>query len=87
MTQGAVSAVDRKAGYEGRGLPVTMRNLAHEPFAARSPSTQPSHVGAGTGFVDENQVLGVKLGLFLSPLRPRRSDVRPILLGRAHAFF
>ena len=41
----------------------------------------------GAGLVDEDQPLRGEIGLSLRPGGARRRDVRPILLGRAHAFF
>jgi hypothetical protein len=87
MTPVAVSAVDRKARHEGGGLPVPLRNLADQPFAARRTSAQANHVGRRAGLVDEDQALRIEFGLVLGPFGTRHCNVRPILLGRAQAFF
>jgi hypothetical protein len=66
---------------------VTMRDFADQAFAAWSPAAQPRHFGRGAGFVDEDQSVGIELGLMLGPCRSRCSNVRSILLGRPNAFF
>jgi hypothetical protein len=48
---------------------------------------EPRHVGDGAGFVNEDQALRVELGSIVSPCRPPRGDVRPILLVGTNAFF
>ena len=64
-----------------------MRDFADQPFAARRSPPQAGHIGAGASLIDEDQALGVQMGLALSPFGTCRGDVRPILLGRAYAFF
>ena len=54
-----------QAGDEGRRLPVAVRDFADQPFAAGRPAAQSRHVGAGAGFVDEDQTLRIELGLTL----------------------
>jgi len=66
---------------------VTLRDFADQPLAAWRSTAQPRHLGAGAGFVNEDQAVGIELGLILRPGGARRGDVRPILLGRANAFF
>jgi hypothetical protein len=36
---------------------------------------------------DEDQSVGIELGLIVRPCRSRRGNIRPILLGRPSAFF
>lgn len=66
---------------------MTVWDFANQSFAAGSTATQPRHLGVGATFVDKDQTVGIKLGLVLGPCDARRSDIRPILLGRAKAFF
>jgi hypothetical protein len=66
---------------------VAVRDFADQPFATWSATAQPCHLGAGAGFVDEDQAVRIKLGLILRPGGTRGGDIRPILLGRANAFF
>jgi hypothetical protein len=64
-----------------------MWDFTDQPLATRSATAQAGHIGAGAGFVDEDQPVRIELGLFVRPRGPRRGDIRPILLGRADAFF
>jgi len=66
---------------------VAVWDFGDQPLAARCPATQSRQIGAGSGFFDEDQAIGIELGLTLRPRDTRRGDVRPILLGSVHAFF
>ena len=66
---------------------MTMRDFADKPFTTWGPAPQPRHVGAGASLVDEDQPVRGKLRLILRPHGPRGRNVRPVLLGRAKAFF
>lgn len=66
---------------------MTVRDFADQPFAAWRAPAQPRPIGRGAGFVDEDQMLGIKLGLMIGPLGPCGRNVRPVLLSGAQAFF
>lgn len=66
---------------------MTVRDFGDQSLATRSPAALPRHVGAGAGFIYEDQAIGVEPGLTLCPRLAGGGDVRPILLGRPHAFF
>ena len=56
-------------------------------LAARRTTAQPGHLGRGAGLVDENQALGLQVGLKLEPGIPPLEDVRPLLLACVRCFF
>lgn len=56
-------------------------------FSASGSPSQPSHLGRGAGFVDEDQPLQVEVGLLLKPNPAPFGDVRPLLLGGVRGFF
>ena len=76
-----------QCGEEGRGLPVSVRDLGYEPGATQAPSAQRRHIGLGPGFVDKRQTPGVNQVLMLCPLRPPARDVRTTALASHHGFF
>ncbi|GBQ14845.1 hypothetical protein AA21291_1975 [Swaminathania salitolerans LMG 21291] len=45
------------------------------------------HVGRGPGFINENQSLGVEVGLGIEPVLSSRQDIRTILLRRMGGLF
>ena len=49
-----------------------------QAFAAWSPAAQPRHFGRGAGFVDEDQSVGIELGLILGPCRSRCGNASPV---------
>ena len=50
-------------------------------------TTQTRHLGGGAGFIDEDQLLRIKIGLSVEPVLPALGHVGPILLARVSAFF
>jgi hypothetical protein len=64
-----------------------VRNGANETFAAFAAPPPSGHVRAGSGLVDEDEFIRVKLGLVLQPQLPRRLDVFPFLLAGVRRFF
>ncbi len=76
-----------QTGEEGHRLPVTVRDLRHEPLPARGTAAEPDHFGVRTGFVDEDQTSRIKMRLPDAPEPARHSHVEPILLGGAQGFF
>jgi len=56
-------------------------------LAALGSAPQAGHLGRGPGFVDEDELLGIELGLGLEPGLATGDDVRPLLLGGVRGFF
>jgi hypothetical protein len=77
-----IAPVIRISGFEG----ARRSKCALTGYGPEREVGQPRQIGAGDGFVDEDQSVGIKLGLIVHPCRPRCGDVRPILLGSANAF-
>ncbi len=50
-------------------------------LAARGAGVAAHHVGGCGGLVDEDQTLGIEVGLAFEPGQSRRLHVRPVLLG------
>ncbi len=55
--------------------------------AAPTAAALAHHVGGGPGLVDEDQAIGVQLGLECHPMRPRGSDIGTLLLARVERLF
>ena len=54
--------------------------------ASRGPSAQPSHLGRGTGLIDEDELLGIEIGLAVEPRLAAGRDIRPVLPGGVRGF-
>ena len=52
---------------EGRDFPVTVGQLADEPFAAPTPASEPAHACRRCGLVDEDETLRIELVLICAP--------------------
>lgn len=57
------------------------------PHAAFGATTQSRHLGRGARLIDENQMLGIKIGLSVKPGVSPRGDVGPFLLAGVRRFF
>ena len=57
---------------------------AHPPLGAAS---QAGHLGRGAGLVDEDQLLGIEVGLGVEPSLAAGDHIRPLLLGGVRGFF
>ena len=79
-------AVQAKRDDEGGGLPVTMGHRGTAPLAAPCPAIAPRHLGRGAGLVDEDQTLGVEIGLRLEPCPTATRNVRALLLAGVRGF-
>jgi hypothetical protein len=66
---------------------VTVRHFADQPLPFWSSPTQPGHVRADAGFINENQMFRLERCLVLTPNVARRLDVRTILFGGVLSFF
>ena len=79
---GTVRLPQAQPGGEGRGLPMAVGNggaAAHPPLGA---APQASHLGRGAGLVDEDQLLGIEVGLGVEPGLAAQRHIRPLLLVR-----
>ena len=56
-------------------------------LSALGSAPQAGHLGRGAGLVDEDEPLGIKLGLGVEPGLAAKGDIRPLLLGGARGFF
>lgn len=64
--------------------------VRHRRPAALCPSgtaSQPGHPGGRPGLVDEDQALGVEIGLRVEPSPAPRGDVGPLLLAGVRGLF
>jgi hypothetical protein len=66
---------------ERRRFPMSPRHRGEQAFPARAAAVATCHVGAGTGFIDEDQAFRVQFSLARMPILASFGDVRPILLG------
>src|ERR1700730_17457632 len=82
-----VDSIAAERGQKSERLPVAMRNLRHQPYAARAAPMSARHIGLGPGLIDENHARRIQLVLVLLPSRAPPGDVRTILLAGAQAFF
>jgi len=56
-------------------------------LATPGPAPQAGHLGRGAGLVDEDELLGIKIGLGVEPELAADDDIRPLLLGGVRGFF
>jgi hypothetical protein len=60
---GRVDPVATQRAEESERPPAAVRNLRHQPCAARAAAMGACHIGFGPGLIDENDAGGVKLAL------------------------
>ena len=56
-------------------------------LAALGSAPQAGHLGRGAGLVDEDEPLGIEIGLGVEPGLAAKGDIRPLLLGGVRGFF
>lgn len=66
---------------------MSVRNFRDQPRAYRRSPPGPRHVRFRPGFVDKNEMLGIKPRLLHLPLRSLLRNIGPVLLGRFQHFF
>ena len=66
---------------------MAMGHVGDQALAFLAAPAQPRHLGVGAGFVDEDQLGGVKPRLGLLPFGARLRDVRAKLLAGVQSFF
>lgn len=84
---GRGDAVDAQGGDERQRFPMPVRHFRDEPFADRCAPVEPRHLRGDRGFIEEQQTIRLELRLLGSQVRPRRSDIRPVLFGGVQDFF
>src|SRR5450755_376163 len=83
MTQGALAQSSDESGC----FPVSVRDRAHQPFAARATAVKPSHLRGRAALVDEDHALRFHVPLTGAPFHVRLGDVGPILLRSSQRLF
>ncbi len=76
-----------QGGQEGHRLPMALGHLGDEPAPTPTSATGARHIGLGPGFVDEDELGAIKLGLLGAPAPAGGGDVGAILLGGVQRFF
>ncbi len=66
---------------------MAMGHRSAAALAARRPAMALCHLGRRPGLVDEDQPLGVQIGLRVEPGLAAAQNVRPLLLGGVRGFF
>ena len=66
---------------------MAVRDGHAQPLAARAAAVGARHVGARPGLVDEDEPLGVEVGLAVEPGLPPLQDVGTVLLGGVRGLF
>jgi hypothetical protein len=84
---GRDDAAAPQSGQKGHGFPVAVRHGCDQALTTRGASMLAGHVGLRPGLVDEDQPLGIDVALVALPPHTLAGNVRPVLLGRAQAFF
>jgi hypothetical protein len=62
---------------------VTERRVGQQAPAPRCATIEPGHLGAGSGLVDENELVGVDERLRRPPDPAPNGNIRTVLLGGA----
>ena len=66
---------------------MTMRHWRPAALATSGPAAKTCHLGRGSGLVDEDQALGIKVRLILEPRPALGCDVGALLLAGVCRFF
>ena len=85
--EGGGHGVMSEAGDKGGDLPMTVRDFGDQALPTFGAASEPGHVGAGAGLIDEDQAYGVKQRLIGFPERAGDGHVGAILLAGVYGFF
>lgn len=85
--EGGCDAVVTQCRNESGGFPVPMRPPGDQAYAARASAVIARHVGFGPGFVDKNQMPGIKGRLIVPPFSASCRHVGPVLFACEQGFF
>ncbi len=80
---GVIAQSRNKRGY----LPMAMRRVVDQPLALFAAPAQPRHLRAGSGFIDEDQLVGIEPGLRQPPRVTRTGYVLAVLFAGVQRFF
>ena len=86
IAQRRASSLDRFPD-EGRCHPMAMRRGGFEAAPARGAAIEPHHIGLCSGFINEDKMLRVQIGLARTPLLARLGDIGAVLFGGVQCFF
>ena len=84
---GRLDAIAPQSGQEGRGFPVSVRDLVDQSAPARRPAVKAGHVRLGPGLVDEDEPRRIDELLILAPPDPVALYVRTVLLAGDERLF
>lgn len=84
---GRGETTEPEARGEGCGFPMPVWDGRAAAHAALGASAQARHLRGSAGLVDEDQLIGIEVGLACEPDKPARGDVRTLLLGSVRGFF
>lgn len=79
--------IKAQTGHQCDRLPIPVRHTADQSLAASAASPEPNHIGAGRGFIEEDQRGRVQKALLPDPAPARSGHVLSLLFRRAQAFF
>lgn len=76
-----------QSSYEGRRFPVAVGRVIDQPLAFLAASARSRHLRVRAGFINENQSLGIKRRLRLSPVFALLGHVFVVLFAGVQRFF
>ena len=79
--------IKAQTGHQCDRLPIPVRHTADQSLAAWAASPEPNHIGAGRGFIEEDQRGRVQKALLPDPGPARSGHVLSLLFRRAQGFF
>jgi hypothetical protein len=85
--EGREHTAQAQCGDDGGGLPVAMRDADPQALSPRGAAMGSRHVGLRPGLVDEDQPLGIEVGLGVKPGLPVFQDIGTILLAGVRGLF
>lgn len=84
---GSAQAIKAQPGGECGGLPVTMRHMSPASLAFLRAPAQTRHFGAGTRFIDDDELAGIKIKLSVKPGLARGLHIFTLLLAGMRRLF
>jgi hypothetical protein len=85
--EGRDHAPEREAGNDGPRLPVSGGHAHAQPLAARGASMGAGHIGLGPCLIDEDETVGIEVGLAVEPVSASPQDVWAVPLARVRGLF
>jgi hypothetical protein len=84
---GGDDAVGGEAADEGRGLPMAVRDRSAAALASGRAAIHTGHLGRRPAFIDEDEALGIEVGLSIDPGVPPARYVGPVLFSGVRRLF